>query len=57
MGTAEQKALLEELDVLIDGPFLLEQRTLALPWRGSRNQRVIDVPASLAAGEAVVIPD
>ena len=57
VGTAEQKALLEELDVLIDGPFLLEQRTLALPWRGSRNQRVIDVPASLAAGEAVVIPD
>lgn len=57
VGTVEQKALLEELDVLIDGPFLLEQRTLALPWRGSRNQRVIDVPASLAAGEAVVIPD
>ena len=56
-GTAEQRELLEELDVLIDGPFVLEQRTLALPWRGSRNQRVIDVPASLAAGEAVVIPD
>ena len=56
-GTAEQRALLEELDVLIDGPFVLEQRTLALPWRGSRNQRVIDVAASLAAGEAVVIPD
>jgi len=56
-GTQEQKALLEELDVLIDGPFVLEQRTLALPWRGSRNQRVIDVPASLAAGRAVVIPD
>ena len=56
-GTPEQKALLREVDVLIDGPFRQEERTLALPWRGSRNQRVIDVKASLAAGEAVVIPD
>ena len=56
-GSEGQKALLAALDVLIDGPFILEQRRLALPWRGSRNQRVIDVPASLAAGEAVVIPD
>ena len=56
-GTPEQKALLKELDVLIDGLFLLEQRTLTLPWRGSPNQRVIDVKASLAAGNAVLIPD
>ena len=45
------RALLEKLDVLVDGPFLLAERTLSLPWRGSRNQRIIDVPASLAAGE------
>jgi len=56
-GTPAQQALLEELDVLVDGPFILEQRTLALPWRGSRNQRVIDVPASKLKGEAVIIPD
>ena len=56
-GTDAQKALLAELDVLVDGPFLQEQRTLALPWRGSRNQRVVNVPASLAAGEAVIVPD
>lgn len=56
-GTEAQRALLAELDVLVDGPFLLAERTLNLPWRGSRNQRVIDVPASLAAGEAVVRPD
>lgn len=56
-GTEAQKALLRELDVLVDGPFLLEQRTLALPWRGSRNQRVVDVKASLEAGEVVVLPD
>lgn len=56
-GTGAQKALLAELDVLVDGPFLQRSRTLSLPWRGSRNQRVIDVPASLAAGETVIIPD
>lgn len=56
-GTDAQKALLAELDVLVDGPFREAERTLSLPWRGSRNQRVIDVPASLAAGDAIVIPD
>ena len=56
-GGEGQKALLAELDVLVDGPFILEQRTLALPWRGSRNQRVIDVAASLRAGGVVEIPD
>lgn len=56
-GTDEQKALLREMDVLVDGPFRLEERSLSLPWRGSRNQRVIDVQASLAQGETVVLPD
>ncbi len=56
-GTDAQKALLRELDVLVDGPFVLAERTLTLPWRGSRNQRVIDVPASLAAGKPVIRPD
>ena len=57
LGTEAQRALLNEIDVLVDGPFLLEQRTLSLPWRGSRNQRVVDVKASLAAGEAVIRAD
>ena len=56
-GTEAQQALLEALDVLVDGPFVLAERTLSLPWRGSRNQRLIDVPASLRAGEAVSLPD
>lgn len=56
-GSEAQRALLAELDVLVDGPFLLEERTLALPWRGSRNQRVVNVRASLEAGEAVIVPD
>ena len=54
-GTPEQRQLLETVDVLIDGPFLREQRSLELSFRGSRNQRILDVPKSLAAGEAVCI--
>lgn len=52
-GTPEQRELLETLDVLIDGPFVLEERSLELNFRGSRNQRIINVPESLRAGEAV----
>ena len=54
-GTPEQRELLEWLDVLIDGPFVLAEKSLELAFRGSRNQRIIHVPKSLAAGEAVVI--
>lgn len=46
-------SLLSAVDVLVDGPFLLSQRTLELRFRGSKNQRLIDVPASLAAEHAV----
>lgn len=46
-----RKALLELCDVLVDGPFLLAERDLSLPFRGSRNQRIIDVQTSLAKGE------
>ena len=52
-GTPEQKELLATLDVLIDGPFLMEERSLELNFRGSRNQRILNVPASLTAGRAV----
>ena len=51
-GNAEQRALLAETDVLVDGPFVLPQRTLELRFRGSANQRLIDVKASAAAGSA-----
>ncbi len=52
-GSAEQRQLLESIDILIDGPFLMAERSLELVFRGSRNQRILDVPASLAAGRAV----
>lgn len=45
------RALLEKLDVLVDGPFVLARKDLGLRFRGSSNQRIVDVPASLAAGE------
>ena len=45
------RELLHELDVLVDGPFLLEQKDIRLRFRGSANQRILDVPRSLAAGE------
>ena len=48
------RQLLEQLDVLVDGPFVTEKKSLALRFRGSENQRLIDVPASLAAGEVVL---
>ena len=47
--------LLELTDVLIDGPFILAQRTLSLIWRGSKNQRLVDVQKSLASGETVLL--
>lgn len=54
-GTPAQRELLESLDVLIDGPFIQAEKSLELAFRGSRNQRILDVPRSLAAGQAVVI--
>ena len=48
---------LSYLDVLVDGPFVEEKKNLALRFRGSENQRIIDVPKSLATGEIVLWQD
>lgn len=48
------RELLECTDVLVDGPFVKERKSLGLKWRGSSNQRLIDVPASRAAGHAIL---
>ena len=48
---------LSYLDVLVDGPFVEAKKNLSLRFRGSENQRLIDVPASLAAKEIVLWQD
>ena len=42
------------IDVLVDGPFVMAQRDLSLVFRGSANQRLIDVPATIASGSIVL---
>ncbi len=44
----ERRALLEQIDVVVDGPFSLAQRDISLRFRGSSNQRLIAVEPSLA---------
>lgn len=46
--------LLSMIDVLVDGPFIAEEKDLMLKFRGSRNQRVIDMKATLRSGEIVL---
>ena len=51
------KEYISYLDVLVDGPFVLAKKNLSLRFRGSENQRLIDVPASLRTGEIVLWDD
>lgn len=53
LKNAKQKNLLEKLDVLVDGPFVQKLRDEELFFRGSSNQRLINVPESLKAGSVV----
>ncbi len=48
---------LSYLDVLVDGPFVEAKKNLSLRFRGSENQRLIDVPASLASNRVVLWQD
>ena len=48
------RELLERTDLLVDGPFLLEQRNSQLLFRGSDNQRLIDVAASLQSNAVCI---
>ncbi|MFT8755896.1 anaerobic ribonucleoside-triphosphate reductase activating protein [Leuconostoc pseudomesenteroides] len=54
--TFDKARLLSLIDILVDGRFLEEEKDLTLQFRGSANQRIIDVPKSLAS-ERVVIWD
>lgn len=46
-----QQRLLALIDVLVDGPYIAAQRSLALPFRGSKNQRLIDMNRTRETGE------
>lgn len=53
----DTREYLSYLDVLVDGPFVQEKKNLSLRFRGSENQRIIDVPATLSRGEIVLWHD
>ncbi|MBS7298308.1 MAG: anaerobic ribonucleoside-triphosphate reductase activating protein [Eubacteriales bacterium] len=46
--------LLGKLDLLVDGKFVLAERSIELNFKGSRNQRILNVPESLKVGKAVL---
>ncbi len=50
-------SLLREIDVLVDGPYIQERRDTDLMFRGSSNQRLIDVPRSLQEGTTVLVDE
>lgn len=54
LHNAAVKELLLATDILIDGPYKAAERDLRLAFRGSANQRLIDVPASLRLGNSVL---
>lgn len=48
------EAVLDAVDILVDGPFILAQKSLRLQFRGSENQRVIDVKKTRLSGDIVL---
>ncbi len=52
-GSEAQRQLLSAIDILIDGRFIQAQKSLEIAFRGSKNQRILDVKKSLAEGKAV----
>ena len=48
--------ILKSIDVLVDGRFVLEKKNLALRFRGSENQRIIDMKKTRAAGKVMLHP-
>lgn len=53
----QREEIVGYLDVCVDGEFVVSAKDAALKWRGSSNQRVIDVPATLREGRVVLHAD
>ncbi|MDF9825313.1 anaerobic ribonucleoside-triphosphate reductase activating protein [Breznakia sp. PF5-3] len=53
----DKRALLEQVDVLVDGKFIEELKSYKLLFKGSSNQRIVDVPRSLLKQEIVLLED
>lgn len=51
------KELLENADILVDGKFILEKKSLMLHFRGSANQRILDIQKSLKEKKAVLLDE
>ena len=54
MQDSQKKALLAQLDVLVDGKFVMDEKDYRLVFKGSKNQRIIDVQASLEKGSVIL---
>jgi anaerobic ribonucleoside-triphosphate reductase activating protein len=50
----DKRELLEVCDVLVDGPYVMSRRDTSLPFRGSSNQRLVDVKQSLKQGKVIL---
>lgn len=49
-----KQCILSDIDVLVDGPFIQELKDISLKFRGSSNQRIIDMPNTRRDGEVVL---
>ena len=54
INEASKSIMMKYIDVLVDGEFIVQQKDTTLRWKGSRNQRVIDVPKTLVQADVAV---
>lgn len=52
---AKRQDILKQVDVVVDGRYIDSQRDITLKWRGSSNQRVINIPESLKQGKVITL--